>query len=147
MSIETRKHIYDAFFSTKGSAGSGLGLWVTASIVKKHRGCIHVRSKRLPKTGGSLFNLVFPYRAGSPSEGSGCAGRRGTLHTKTERTTTFRPLRLESNTILNASAGCILWVLVDRQLLASDLLIKRFDIGHFFLADEHLFTNHSLFFY
>jgi signal transduction histidine kinase len=39
-----------------------LALWVTANIVKKHRGCIHVRSKRLLKTGGTLFNLVFPYR-------------------------------------------------------------------------------------
>jgi PAS domain S-box-containing protein len=76
MSIETRKHIYDAFFSTKGSAGSGLGLWVTANIVKKHRGCIHVRSKRLPKTGGSLFNLVFPYR-GAEGEAAGLQGHTG----------------------------------------------------------------------
>ena len=73
MSIETRKHIYDAFFSTKGEGGSGLGLWVTARIVKKHRGCIHVRSKRLPKIGGSLFNLVFPYR-GAEGKAAGLQG-------------------------------------------------------------------------
>lgn len=46
MSVETRKHIYDAFYTTKGTGGSGLGLWVTARIVRKHRGCIHVRSRR-----------------------------------------------------------------------------------------------------
>src|SRR6202021_551492 len=63
MSIETRKHIYDAFFSTKGSAGSGLGLWVTANIVKKHRGCIHVRSKFEARSGGTVFLLIFPYAA------------------------------------------------------------------------------------
>ena len=41
MSLETRKHIYQAFFTTKGAQGSGLGLWVTSNIVKKHHGCIH----------------------------------------------------------------------------------------------------------
>ena len=74
MSIDTRKHIYEAFFTPKGSQGSGLGLWVTSNIVKKHQGCIHVRSRRLPKAGGTLFNLVFPYRG---AEGK-AAGFRGT---------------------------------------------------------------------
>ena len=61
MSLETRKHIYQAFFTTKGAQGSGLGLWVTSNIVKKHHGCIHVRSK-YAAGGGTLFSLVFPYR-------------------------------------------------------------------------------------
>jgi PAS domain S-box-containing protein len=62
MSLETRKHIYQAFFTTKGAQGSGLGLWVTSNIVKKHQGCIHVRSKRASASGGTVFSLVFPYR-------------------------------------------------------------------------------------
>jgi PAS domain S-box-containing protein len=62
MSIETRKHIYQAFYTTKGARGSGLGLWVTSNIVKKHRGCIHVRSKSASTRGGSVFGLIFPYR-------------------------------------------------------------------------------------
>jgi two-component system, sporulation sensor kinase C len=61
MSVETRKHIYQAFFTTKGGQGSGLGLWVTSNIVNKHQGCIHVRSKRDPAGGGTVFSLVFPY--------------------------------------------------------------------------------------
>jgi PAS domain S-box-containing protein len=62
MSQETRKHIYQAFFTTKGAQGSGLGLWVTSNIVKKHRGSIRVRSKRASAGGGTVFSLVFPYR-------------------------------------------------------------------------------------
>jgi PAS domain S-box-containing protein len=62
MSVKTRKHIYQAFFSTKGAQGSGLGLWVTSSIVKKHQGCIHVRSKHAISQGGTVFSLIFPHR-------------------------------------------------------------------------------------
>jgi PAS domain S-box-containing protein len=62
MSVETQKHIYEAFFTTKGAQGSGLGLWVTSNIIKKHRGSIHVRSERASKRGGTVFGLIFPYR-------------------------------------------------------------------------------------
>jgi PAS domain S-box-containing protein len=62
MSVETRRHIYQAFFTTKGAQGSGLGLWVTSNIVMKHRGCIHVRSQCAPAGGGTVFSLIFPYR-------------------------------------------------------------------------------------
>jgi PAS domain S-box-containing protein len=62
MSLETRKQIYQPFFTTKGTQGSGLGLWVTSSIVKKHQGSIHVRSRRANTSSGTVFSLVFPYR-------------------------------------------------------------------------------------
>jgi PAS domain S-box-containing protein len=67
MTVETRRQIYQAFYTTKGSAGSGLGLWVTSNIVRKHRGSIHVRSKRRPDSGGTVFTLIFPL--------SGAAGK------------------------------------------------------------------------
>jgi PAS domain S-box-containing protein len=67
ISLETRKRMYEAFYTTKGPAGSGLGLWVTAGIVRKHRGCIQVRSKCTPEAGGTVFTLIFPH--------SGAAGR------------------------------------------------------------------------
>jgi two-component system, sporulation sensor kinase C len=62
MSPETRKNIYQPFFTTKGSQGSGLGLWVTSNIVKKHQGCVHVRSRYATASGGTAFSLIFPYR-------------------------------------------------------------------------------------
>jgi two-component system, sporulation sensor kinase C len=72
MSLETRKHMYDAFYTTKGSGGSGLGLWVTARIVRKHRGHIYVRSRRGAQLGGTVFTLVFPY--------AGAEGKTAGLH-------------------------------------------------------------------
>jgi two-component system sporulation sensor kinase C len=62
MSAEARKHLYDAFFTTKGSEGSGLGLWVTSNIIRKHQGLIHVRSRSAAERGGTTFTLIFPYR-------------------------------------------------------------------------------------
>ncbi len=70
MSLETRRRMYEAFYTTKGSAGSGLGLWVTASIVRKHQGSIHVRSKRQERFGGTAFTLIFPY-AGAAGKAAG----------------------------------------------------------------------------
>jgi PAS domain S-box-containing protein len=67
MSAETRGQIYQAFYTTKGSSGSGLGLWVTANIVKKHNGSIHVRSRRVPHDGGTAFTLMFPVRGATDS--------------------------------------------------------------------------------
>jgi PAS domain S-box-containing protein len=70
ISVETRKHMYDAFYTTKGSGGSGLGLWVTARIVRKHRGHIHVRSRHGSQLGGTAFTLIFPY-AGAEGKTAG----------------------------------------------------------------------------
>jgi PAS domain S-box-containing protein len=70
ISRETRKHMYDAFYTTKGAGGSGLGLWVTARIVRKHRGHIHVRSRPEAQLGGTAFTLVFPY-AGAEGKTAG----------------------------------------------------------------------------
>ena len=55
MSVETRRRMYEAFYTTKGSEGSGLGLWVTAKIIRKHRGCIHVRSKSEARSAAARY--------------------------------------------------------------------------------------------
>ena len=38
MEDTTRKHIFEPFFTTKEATGTGLGLWVSAEIIQKHRG-------------------------------------------------------------------------------------------------------------
>lgn len=60
MNTETRRRIYDAFFTTKGTSGTGLGLWVTAGILARHRGSMHLRSKTTPGASGTAFTLIFP---------------------------------------------------------------------------------------
>ena len=60
MSPETRRKIYQAFFTTKGPEGSGVGLWVSANIVDKHQGSIHVRSRKTPGASGTVFTVIFP---------------------------------------------------------------------------------------
>lgn len=66
----TREKIYEPFFTTKGSNGTGLGLWVTARILKKHRGSMHVRSSDEPRRSWTAFTLVFPC-SGAEGEAAG----------------------------------------------------------------------------
>jgi two-component system NtrC family sensor kinase len=51
-----QRRIFEPFFSTKGESGSGLGLSMAYSIVKRHGGEIEVES-RLGE--GTIFTLVF----------------------------------------------------------------------------------------
>jgi PAS domain S-box-containing protein len=52
-----RRRIFEPFFSTKGEAGSGLGLSMVYSIVKRHGGEIRVDSQ---PGHGTTFTLHFP---------------------------------------------------------------------------------------
>jgi two-component system sporulation sensor kinase C len=62
MSPETLAKIYKAFFSTKGIAGTGLGLWVSTEIVERHHGRLLVRSRTQPGSSGTVFELFLPYQ-------------------------------------------------------------------------------------
>jgi signal transduction histidine kinase len=57
MSQTTQDHIFDAFFSTKESTGSGLGLYLSADILKKHNAAIQVKSKI---GSGTVFSIFIP---------------------------------------------------------------------------------------
>ena len=61
MSAQTSKRIYEPFFTTKGSTGTGLGLWVSAEIVKRHKGELHVRSCQRAGRCGTAFALFLPF--------------------------------------------------------------------------------------
>jgi PAS domain S-box-containing protein len=58
---QVMKRIYDAFFTTKGAAGNGLGLWVCAEIVGRHHGRLRVRSTQRPGRHGTTFTLFLPF--------------------------------------------------------------------------------------
>jgi PAS domain S-box-containing protein len=55
--------IFDAFFTTKGIAGTGLGLWVSKEIVDRHAGRLRFRTSQRPGAGGTVFSLFLPYEA------------------------------------------------------------------------------------
>ncbi len=54
-----RRRIFDAFYSTKGIQGTGLGLWLSKRIVQNHRGHLGVRSCTGVKH-GTMFHLWLP---------------------------------------------------------------------------------------
>jgi signal transduction histidine kinase len=60
MTPETRAHLFEAFYTTKGAKGTGLGLWINSEIVKKHGGKLSVRSSRSWGRGGSVFSVFLP---------------------------------------------------------------------------------------
>jgi len=62
MSPEVRKHIFEAFYTTKGTAGNGLGLWVCQEIVERHRGALRVRSSQRADCSGTVFALFLPFQ-------------------------------------------------------------------------------------
>lgn len=62
MEPEVRERAFEAFFTTKETTGTGLGLWVSQEIVAKHRGLVHLRSRTGlgGRPGGTVFQIFIP---------------------------------------------------------------------------------------
>jgi len=56
---DQRDRIFEPFVSTKGAAGNGLGLWISAEIARRHGGSLTVDAAR---GGGAVFRLTLPLR-------------------------------------------------------------------------------------
>ena len=59
MDEDTRAKIFQSFFSTKGSKGTGLGLMITKKIIDEHGGVIELESERGE---GTKFIIRLPER-------------------------------------------------------------------------------------
>jgi signal transduction histidine kinase len=57
---EVLPNIFEPFVTTKGETGTGLGLWVTAEIIKKNNWKIRVRSSRCSRQVGTTFSILIP---------------------------------------------------------------------------------------
>jgi two-component system, NtrC family, sensor kinase len=57
---EIHRRLGEPFFTTKGQRGTGLGLWVTRSIVLRYGGEIHLRSSVAPGRHGTVFSVFLP---------------------------------------------------------------------------------------
>ncbi|MGC1782720.1 MAG: ATP-binding protein [Acidobacteriaceae bacterium] len=58
---EVRHSIFEPFVTTKGDTGTGLGLWISSEIVKKHGGRIGLKSKTSDaEVAGTVFAIFFP---------------------------------------------------------------------------------------
>ncbi len=60
ISSEQRSKLFQPFFTTKGEQGTGLGLWVSQGIVRKHQGEIRLRSTTRFGRSGTCFSVFLP---------------------------------------------------------------------------------------
>jgi len=58
---DTLARIFEPFYTTKDS-GTGLGLWVSNGIVRKHGGTIRVRSRVEGSHTGTVFSIFLPHQ-------------------------------------------------------------------------------------
>ena len=68
MPAVVRRRVFEPFYTTKGLSGTGLGLWISESIVKRHKGLLSVRSTQHPVHHGTVFSLFLPSAEGPGPE-------------------------------------------------------------------------------
>jgi two-component system sensor histidine kinase BaeS len=59
------EHVFDRFYRSPGSTGSGLGLPIARNLVRAHGGRISIES---PPGGGTVVRFTLPAASGQPSE-------------------------------------------------------------------------------
>ena len=64
--LKHRGRIFEPFFTTKGENGTGLGLWISAEIVKRAGGSIRVWSTPRPERSGTCFSIFLPAHREQP---------------------------------------------------------------------------------
>ena len=62
MNPEERKQAFEPFFSTKTQKGSGLGLWISKTVLLKNGGSISIRSTDHSSRHGTCVSLFLPTR-------------------------------------------------------------------------------------
>lgn len=60
MPAEIQSRIFEPFFTTKPGTGTGLGLWVSENIVRKHHGRLELQSSQTGDQRGTTMSVVLP---------------------------------------------------------------------------------------
>ena len=60
ISEQHRKNLFQPFFTTKKDVGTGLGLWITRSIVEKNGGAIRLKTSTGLVKHGTAFSIFLP---------------------------------------------------------------------------------------
>jgi PAS domain S-box-containing protein len=60
ISHDSLSKIFDPFYTTKKDTGTGLGLWITYGLVRKHGGSIQFRSNVKQGKSGTVFTIFLP---------------------------------------------------------------------------------------
>lgn len=74
---ETGSHIFEPFFTTKPEMGTGIGLWVTKSLIEKQGGYIRFRSRTREKP-GTIMSVFLPEDEKRALAGTSLAASRHT---------------------------------------------------------------------
>ncbi len=78
---EDSKRLFQPFFSTKSTKGTGLGLWISKGIVQKYDGNLTCRSYRTPRGCATSFRVFLPVIAAPAVEGQKIEAEIGhTMH-------------------------------------------------------------------
>jgi two-component system, chemotaxis family, CheB/CheR fusion protein len=70
----TLSHIFEPFFTTKTETGTGLGLWVVAQLLERHKGDVRVWSSKRPGASGTAFSVFLPFGEAANDRGSSESG-------------------------------------------------------------------------
>jgi PAS domain S-box-containing protein len=57
---EHTRHLFEPFYTTKGEHGTGIGLWVSRTIVEKYGGTLRLHSSMRLGRSGTCFSIFLP---------------------------------------------------------------------------------------
>lgn len=87
----TASRIFEPFFTTKTETGTGLGLWVVAQLLERHKGSVRVWSSNRPGTSGTAFSVFLPFGEDPDNQRPGDKGQATAAESPSEPSEIYAP--------------------------------------------------------